>query len=102
MAKQKTFTPEFKDQSASLVLDSDYTVKEACEATGVSKTAMRDWVKRLRQERHGITPTKGKAITPEHQEIQLLKARVKRLELEKEILKKASALLMSDSMKSFK
>ena len=38
-------------------------------------------------------------MTPEQREIRELKKQVERLELEKEILKKASALLMSDSMK---
>ena len=38
-------------------------------------------------------------MTPEQQEIRELKKQIERLELEKEILKKASALLMSDSMK---
>ena len=64
---------------------------------GVSNGAMRSWVKQLREERKGITSLKAKSITAEHQEIQTLRARVKRLELEKEILKKATALLMSDS-----
>ena len=72
------------------------------EAMRVSGSAMRAWVKQLKQERQGITPTKGKSITPEHQEIQALKAQVKRLKLEKEILKKASALLMSDSYNDLK
>ena len=40
----------------------------------------------------------GKPITEEQREIAELKKRVKRLEIEKDILKKASALLMSDSM----
>lgn len=38
-------------------------------------------------------------MTPEQREIRELKKQIERLELEKEILKKASALLMSDSMK---
>ena len=37
-------------------------------------------------------------MTPEQIEIRDLKKRNERLELEKEILKKATALLMSDSM----
>jgi transposase len=41
-------------------------------------------------------PESAIAITKEHQEIQSLKERVRRLEMEKEILKKATALLMSD------
>ena len=42
--------------------------------------------------------TAGKPITEEQREIAELKKRVKRLKIEKDILKKASALLMSDSM----
>ena len=39
---------------------------------------------------------KSKALTPEQQKIQELEARINRLEREKAILKKATALLMSD------
>jgi transposase len=102
MTKRRSFSPEMKEEAASLVLDQNYSIKEACEAMGVSNGAMRSWVKQLQSEREGITPTKGKSITAEHREIQDLKAKVKRLELEKEILKKASALLISDSYKSVK
>ncbi len=42
-----------------------------------------------------MTP-KSKALTPEQQKIQELEARINRLEREKAILKKATALLMSD------
>ena len=40
----------------------------------------------------------GKPISQEQRKIAELEKRIKRLELEKEILKKASALLISDSM----
>ena len=88
MTKRRLFSPEFKEETASLVLDKGYSLKEACEAVGVSNSAVRSWVTQLKSEREGITPTKGKSITAEHQEIQDLKAQIKRLELEKEILKK--------------
>ncbi|MFT5675797.1 MAG: transposase [Paraglaciecola sp.] len=39
-------------------------------------------------------------MTPEQLEIRELKKRIERIELEKEILKKATALLMSDSLNS--
>ena len=93
----KSYTKEFKRETAELVLDKGYTQKEAREAMGVSKSAISTWVKQLREERDGITPTNRKAFTNEHQEIQQLKAKIKKLEREKEILKKASALLMLDS-----
>ncbi len=44
-----------------------------------------------------MTP-KTKALTPEQQKIQELEARIHRLEREKAILKKATALLMSENL----
>jgi transposase len=61
---------------------------------------MRRWVRQLKIERHGVTPVGSKALTAEQQHIQALQAANQRLEREKEILKKATALLMSDSMRS--
>ena len=97
---QKRFTPEFKKQAAELVLDQDYTLREAAEAVDASYSAMKDWVRRLRSEREGVTPVRGKALTPEQRRIQELEAKIKRIEREKEILKKATTLLMSDTIKS--
>lgn len=98
--RRRTFSTEFKVESAALVLDQGYTIPEACRAIGVGETAMRRWVDQLKAERHGVTPTGSKALTPEQQKIQELEARILRIEREKEILKKATALLMSDSMRS--
>ena len=64
---------------------------------GVGKSTMDTWVRQLRSERDGVTP-KAAPMTEEQRRIRELEKQVKRLELEKEILKKASALLMSDSL----
>ena len=61
---------------------------------------MRKWVTQLKQERQGETPVGSKALTPDQRKIQELEAKIQRIEREKEIIKKATALFMSDSMKS--
>ncbi|MCX4028829.1 transposase [Endozoicomonas sp. SM1973] len=96
--KKPNYSTEFKVDSANLVINQGYSAKDAAEAVGVSESAMRKWVNKLQQEKQGITP-KGKALTAEQQHIQALEAKIKRLEREKDILKKATALLMSDSIK---
>lgn len=96
--KRPRYSAEFKNEAASLVLDKEYTISEACEAMGVGYTAMRRWVNQLDSERGGTTPT-AKAITSEQQKIQALEARIKQIEWEKDILKKATALLMSDTIR---
>ena len=96
MSKQRrSFSVEFKHDAAALVVDQDYSVAEACKSMGVGETALRRWVDQLREERGGVTPN-SKALTAEQQEIQALKARINRLELEKKILKEATALLMAE------
>jgi len=94
---RRTYSPEFKHEAACLVLDQNYSVPEACRAVDVGETAMRRWVEQLRAERGGLTPS-SKALTPEQQKIQELEVRINRLEREKEILKKATALSMSNEL----
>ena len=94
---RRTFSSEFKLEAAQLVVDQGYTLKAACEAMGVGKSTLENWVRKLKQERQGETP-KGSALTPEQRRIQELEKQLRRVEMEKEILKKATALLMSDSL----
>ena len=102
MTKQRrSLSQEFKLDSAKLVLDEGYSFPEAARSLEVGETALRRWVKQLQDERGGTTPN-SKALTPEQQKIQELEAKVNRLEREKTILKKATALLMSDEMNNIR
>lgn len=94
---RRTYSSEFKLEAAQLVVEQGYTLKAACEAMGVGKSTLENWVRKLKQERQGETP-KGSALTPEQRRIQELEKQLRRVEMEKEILKKATALLMSDSL----
>lgn len=92
-----TYPPEFRLEAAQLVVDQNYTAKEAASAVGVGISTIGKWVKQLREERDGITP-KQSALTPEQREIKELKKKLRRIEEHNIILKKATALLMSDSL----
>ena len=97
MKSNKVYSVEFKIDTANLVIKQGYSTQEASEATGAGTTAIRRWVLQLRQETEGITPT-ATAMTPEQKRIQELEARIKKIEWEKDILKKATALLMQDNI----
>lgn len=98
MTKQRrSFSPQFKQQAACLVLDQSYSHREASRSVGVGESVLRRWVQHVQLERQGITPH-GKTITPDQQRIQELEARIERLEREKAILKKATARLMSEGI----
>ncbi|MEC5211311.1 transposase-like protein [Psychrobacter sp. PL15] len=51
---------------------------------------------------NGQAPTIGNALTDEQRELQELRKQVKRLTMERDILKKASALLALDSLKDYR
>lgn len=99
--KRPNFSPEFRLESAQLVVDQGYKVREAAEAMGVGKLTMDKWARQLRAERKGESP-KATSLTEEQRHIRKLEKQVKQLEMEKEILKKASALLMSDELKGLR
>ena len=94
---RRLFSVEFKLESAQLVLDQNHSIVEAAQAMNVGKSTMDKWVRQLRQERQGKQP-KASPITPEQIEIRELKKQLARLQEHNEILKKATALLMSDSL----
>jgi len=93
----KHFKPEFRQEVAELVVDKGYSVREAADAMGVGKSTVDTWARLLRKERNGeviqCTP-----ISEERRKILVLEREIQQLKMEKEILKKATALLMSDSM----
>ncbi len=96
--QRRSFSAEFKREAAQLVIDQGYSVSEASRSLGVGETVLRRWVQQLQGEQGGTTP-KSKALTPEQQRIQELEGRVNRLEREKAILKKATALLVADEIR---
>ncbi len=97
MQERKTYTREFKLRAASMVLDDNCSISEVCASMEVGPTALRRWVDQVRKERQHGQPLAGtRAISGDQREIQQLRARIQRLETEASILKKATALLMSD------
>ncbi|EGM8349850.1 transposase [Escherichia coli] len=87
--EKRNFSAEFKRESAQLVVDQNYTVADAAKAMDVGLSTMTRWVKQLRDERQGKTP-KASPITPEQIEIRELRKKLQRIEMENEILKKAT------------
>jgi transposase len=59
---RKSYSPEFKQETASLVLKQGHTRKAAPETMGVGYTTLDHWVKQLHQERQSKTPEKSSRI----------------------------------------
>lgn len=48
---RRPFSPEFRLESAQLVVDQRYSIGEAAQAIGVGYSTMDKWVRQLRKER---------------------------------------------------
>jgi len=67
MTAQKTFTPAFKLEIAKLMVDENYSAKQASEAVGAGETAVKRW-KRQYPELAGKPLPAAQALTPEQRE----------------------------------
>lgn len=96
-----TYSPEFRLEAAQQVVDANRSVQDVADSLGLGKSTVDKWARQLREERNGnlssVTP-----MTPDQLRIRELEQKLKRLEEDNTILKKASALLMQDSIKGFR
>ena len=96
MKTRKKYSKEFKLDAVSLVLEQDYTRAEAARNLGINANMLGRWVKEHQAEEGQAFRGNGK-LTPEQEEIRNLKAQVKRLEMERDILKKATAFFAAET-----
>lgn len=73
-----------------MVLDHGYPHEEAAKQWVLANSTIGKRVKPLKEERQGKAP-KAIAMTPEQLKIRELEKKIKRIELENDILKKATA-----------
>ena len=96
MTSRKKYSKEFKLDAVSLVIEQDYSIADAARSLGINANMLGRWVKAHRSEEGQAFRGNGK-LTPEQEEIRKLKARVKRLEMERDILKKATAFFAAET-----
>ena len=96
MTIQKKYSKEFKRDAVSLVLEQNYSRAEAALSLEVGVNALSRWVKEYQEKDKHAFVGKGK-LSPEQAENRKLKARIKRLEMERDILKKATVFFANET-----
>lgn len=84
------YTPEFKREAIRMMTEQGLSVPEVAKKIGVNESQLYHWRKQARLDGTAAFPGSGR-LTPLEEENRRLKAEVKRLEMERDILKKASA-----------
>ncbi len=98
---RQTYSPEFRLEVAQEIVDKGRSIREVADSLGLGKSTVDKWARQLKQERNGVLST-ATPLTPDQLKIRELERKIKLLEGDNEILKKASALLMQDSIKGFR
>jgi len=93
--KRGTFMAEFKRSAVALVIEKDYTRHQAAENLGIGISTLDNWLYQHRQ-------SNGAAHTDEHADLKKryaeLERDVRRLTMERDILKKAAAYFAKDHL----
>jgi transposase len=93
--KRRAFTREYKAEVVELIRKSGKSIGAVAKELDLTETAVRDWVRQAEVDR-GRGPA-GALTTAEREELAQLRRRVKTLEMEREILKKATAFFAKES-----
>ena len=95
-ASGKRYLDDFKRDAVRLVTQERYTFKAAATAVGVSEKSLRDWHAKFAPKPN---PCGEDASLEElREENKRLRQQLKRVELEREILKKATAYFAKESL----
>jgi transposase len=86
MSSQR-YPPEFKDEAVRQVLERGYTVAEVSQRLGVSAHSLYKWVKAVKPDKSG---EQAAELVEAKSEILRLRAHMRRIEEERDILKKAA------------
>ena len=92
---RKTFTAEFRTEALRMVRDGKRGIASVARELGISQQTLSRWLKQAEVD-EGRGP-EGALTTAEREELQRLRRENKRLQEERDILKKATAFFAKES-----
>ena len=94
---RRTYTREFKLAAVKLITEQDYSVAEAARRLGINTCLLHLWKKTLQASGEQAFPGQG-SLPPLEEENRRLRVENKRLQMERDILKKAMAFFASEAL----
>ena len=94
--RRRTYTNEFKVEAVKLITEKGLSVAEAARSLDIGETLLRSWKAALDLKGPDAFPGNGR-LNPHEEEIRRLRAENKRLLMERDILKKATAFFAREA-----
>ena len=92
---RRQFTSEQKAEAVRIVAQSDKSITQIAKEMGLTESALRNWVKQAEIDQK--RDTNGPLTTEERQELARLRRDNKRLQMERDFLKKAAAFFAAEN-----
>jgi transposase len=92
---RRSFTKEFKREAVRFITDGGQTLAQVARDLGIRDTILGRWKKEVEQDQASAFPGKGHG-KPEEVELRHLRRENERLRMERDILKKATAIFSKD------
>lgn len=92
---RRQFTPEQKAEAVRIVTQSGKPISQIAKEMGLTESALRNWVKQAQMER--AAAPNGPLTTEERQELARRRRDNKRLQMERDFLKKAAAFFAAEN-----
>jgi len=91
----KRYTEEFKIEAVKQVKDRGYKAGEVAERLGITYKSLHDWIKK-----YGDSSAQHQTINEQQDEMRRLKAELRRVTEERNILKEAAVFFAGESKKN--
>ena len=93
--KRRSYSREFKVQAVKMITEQGLSIREVSRDLGVSETVIRNWKRKLAEDADQAFPGNGR-LTADQEELRRLREENRQLRMERDILKKATALFANE------
>ena len=94
--KRPQYTKEFREDAIKLIIEQGYSSNEVSRRLGIHPSNITRWVRQYQRDQNDIAEG-GVTVKELKERIRRLEKENKRLEMEREILKKAAAFFAKES-----
>ena len=97
MSTRKKYSKEFKLETINLVLQQGYTINEVAANLDIHASMINRWIREYRQLQQNAFKGNG-CLSAEQQELRRLREENRKLKMERDILKKATAFFAREGL----
>lgn len=99
MVGMRMYTPEFRESAVAMVVTQGLSIRQSAQRLEIPFHTLDAWIRKARKQRSAVGPPSApKTLAEAEVRMRALEAEVRRLTLEKDLLKKAAAYFAREQL----